>query len=79
MHLDDPCHESSPLQARNYIIACYAVALIQGETIKGLRLRHATLMGYIWRVFQLHTDRRLQNPSSAHINYISLMTDAVRK
>jgi hypothetical protein len=47
MHLDDPCLESSPLQTCNYIIACYAITLIQGETIKGLRFRHATLMGYI--------------------------------
>jgi hypothetical protein len=36
-------------------------------------------MGYIRRVIQLHTDRQLQNPTSAHINYISLMTDAIRK
>ena len=79
MQLDDPCLESSPLQARNYVIACYAVALVQGETIKGFQLRHATLMGYIRRVIQLHTDRHLHNPSSAHINYISLITDAVRK
>ena len=71
MHLDDPCLASSPLQARNYIIACYAAALIKGETIKGLRLQHTTLMGYIRRAFQLHTDRQLPNPSGAHINYIS--------
>ena len=79
MHVDDPCLASSPLQARNYVLACYAVALIQGETIKGLRLRHATLMGYIRCALQLHRDRNLPNPLGAPVNYISLMTDAVRK
>ena len=79
MNLDDPCMATCPLQARNYIIACYAVALIQGENIKGLRLRHATLMGYVRRALQLHKDRQLPPPTSAPVNYISIMTDAVRK
>jgi hypothetical protein len=79
MNVDDPCMATCPLQARNYIIACYAVALIQGKNIKGLRLRHATLMGYVRRALQLHKDRQLPPPTSAPINYISIMTDAVRK
>jgi hypothetical protein len=79
MKIDDPCMATSPLQARNYVIACYAVALIQGENIKGLRLRHATLMGYVRRVLQLHKDRHIPPPTTADVNYISIMTDAVRK
>jgi hypothetical protein len=79
MHINDPCLASSSLQARNYIIACYAVALIQGENIKGLRLWHVTLMGYIRCALQLHHDRNLPNPQGTPVNYISLMTEAVRK
>ena len=79
MHIDDPCLASSPIQARNYIIACYPVDLIQGENIKGLQLRHAMLMGYIRCTLQLHRDRHLPNPQGAPVNYISLMTNAVRK
>ena len=35
MHLDDPCMRRQPPEARNYFLACYAVSLVQGHTIKG--------------------------------------------
>ena len=80
--LPDPCCPSSPLQARNFILACYAVSLIRGKTIRGegFFIRHATLMGYINQATRCHTDRQLPSPrTGVPIDYISLMTDAVRK
>ncbi|KAL3790760.1 hypothetical protein HJC23_010039 [Cyclotella cryptica] len=68
-----------PHPARKYVVACYAGVFIQGKNNKGLWLRHATLMGYVCRVLQLHKDRQLLPPTSAPINYISIMTDAVQK
>jgi len=80
--LPDPCCPTSPLQARNFILACYAVSLIRGETLKGdgFFIRHATLMGYISQAVRCHTDRLLPSPrTGVPIDYVSLMTDAVRK
>ena len=31
----DPCLPFQDQQARNYLVACYAVSLIKGETIQG--------------------------------------------
>jgi hypothetical protein len=79
MNIDDPCLAYSPLQACNYIMACCAVVLIQGKNIKGLCLCHPTLMGYICHTLQLHRNQHLPNPQGALVNYISLMTNAVKK
>jgi hypothetical protein len=72
--LPDPCTPELPLQCRNWIIACYAVALICGRTITGVRIRHATLLGYIKQAIALHTDHGLPNPHQVDINYIKVMT-----
>ena len=80
--LRDPCCPSAPLQARNFILACYAVSLIRGETLKGggFFIRHATLMGYVSQAVRCHTDRQLPSPRiRVPMDYISLMTDPVRK
>ena len=62
-----------------FVIACYVVALIQGENIKCLCLCHTTLMGNIRCTLQLHCNHHLPNLQGALVNYISLMTDAVWK
>jgi hypothetical protein len=67
------------LQGRNWIIACYVVALIRGCTITGVRIRHATLLGYIKQAIALHTNRGLPNPHQVDINYIEVMTNAIKK
>jgi hypothetical protein len=80
--LRDPCCPSSPLKARNFILACYAVSLIRGKTIRGegFFIRHATLMGYINQATRCHTDRQLPTPrTGVSIDYVSLMTDVVQK
>jgi hypothetical protein len=77
--LPDPCTPELPLQGRNWIIACYTVSLIRGNTITGIRIRHATLQGYVSQALSLHIDRGLTSPSLADINYIKIMTNAVNK
>ena len=58
------------------------VSLIRGETIKGdgFFIRHSTLMGYVAQATRCHTDRHLPSPRlGVPIDYVALMTDAVRK
>ena len=55
------------------------MALIRGDTLTGIWIRHATLMGYIKQALALHTDRGLPNPRLADIDYIKIMSNAVKK
>jgi hypothetical protein len=74
--LPNPCTSSSPLQARNFILACYAVSLIRGETLKGVGyfIHHATLMGNIHQAIRCHTDRQLPSPRmGVPFDYIALI------
>ena len=59
--LDDLCTPHIAIQARNWIIACYAVSLRRGETRQGVRIRHSTMMSYIKQALQLHEHRHLPN------------------
>jgi hypothetical protein len=77
----DPCYSFSTLQARNFILACYVVSLIFGETLKGegFFIHHSTLMGYINQAVRCHTNRQLPSPHiGVHLDYVALMTDAVQ-
>ena len=77
---DDPCLPHHDIQARNYLLACYAVSLIRGETIQSKRVRHATMRNYIKAAVRLHTDRDLPSPhSGAPIDYITIVLKAVKK
>jgi hypothetical protein len=53
--------------------------LIRGRTITGIRIRHATLLRYIKQAIALHTNRELPNPHQVDLNYIKVMTNAVKK
>lgn len=67
------------LQARNFIIACYAVSLTKGETLLGRNIRYATLKGYIKQAIECHKCRQLPSPELADINYVKIITNAVKK
>ena len=67
------------IQARNFVVACYTVALVEGETLLSKKIRHATLQGYIKMACICHTSVRLPDPRRAPINFIKTITDAVRK
>ena len=75
----DPCLPHHSLQARNYLIACFAVSLVRGETIQSRRIRHATITNYVNAAIGLHTDRKLPSPHHADINYIAIVLKAIKK
>ena len=59
MQLKDPCIRGQPTEARNYFLACYAVSLIQGHTIKGSCIKHATVLKYLAQAYTLFEKRHL--------------------
>ena len=67
------------LQARNYLIACFAVSLIRGETIQGHSVRHATVRNYVNAAISLHIDRNLPSPHHAETNFIKIVLKAIGK
>ena len=71
-----PTHD---IQARNYLLACFAVSLIRGETLLGKHIRHATIRNYVNAACSLHKDRDLPSPYGAPHNYIGIVLDAVQK
>ncbi len=52
---------------------------MRGETLTDARIRHATLMGYIKQAIALHIDCGMPNPRLAVIDYIKIMSSAVKK
>ena len=75
----DPCLAHHDMQARNYLLACFAVSLIRGETLQGRSIRHATIRNYVNAAAALHRDRNLPSPYSAPTDYISIILKAVKK
>ena len=63
MGLKDPCMEQQPPEARNYFLACYAVSLVQGHTIKGAYIKHSTLKEYIKEALIIFDDRGVSHSS----------------
>ena len=75
----DPCLAHHDMQVRNYLLACFAVSLIRGETLQGRSIRHATIRNYVNAAAALHRDRNLPSPYSAPTDYISIILKAVKK
>jgi hypothetical protein len=75
----DPCLPNHDIQAPNYLLACYAVSLIRGETLQNQHIRYATLRNYIKAAIQLYKDRDQPSPYGAPIDYISIVLKAVQK
>jgi hypothetical protein len=53
----------APIEDRNTLLACYAVYLILGNTIRSLRIKHATLRGYMTAAIGLFLLRDLPDPT----------------
>ena len=79
MSIPDGGTELRDIQAANFLLACYAISLIHGETIKNIRIRYATLKGYLARAVECWTDRNKASPRLAETDYIHLLLEAVRK
>ena len=77
MGLQDPCMESQPPEARDYFLACYAVSLIQGHTIKGKYVKHSTLKAYMKEALGTFDDRGISPKSDQ--NFTKIVTTAHRK
>ena len=75
----DPCMPSHTLQARNYLVACFAVSLIRGETIQDRNIRYATVWNYVSAAVGLHVDQQLPSPHLAYVNYIIMVLKAIQK
>ena len=71
----DPLLPTHDIQARNYLLACFAVSLIRGETLLGKHIRHATIRNYVNAACSLHKDRDLPSPYGAPHNYIGIVLD----
>ena len=61
MNLPDPCMEGQPPEARDYFLACYAVSLIQGHTLKNPYVKHNTLKMYMQQAKLLFDEREISN------------------
>ena len=68
-----------PVQARNYLVACYVVSLTKGETIQGRNIQHATMRNYVKAISTLYTDQNVESPYCADVDYITMVLKAVRK
>jgi hypothetical protein len=75
----DPCVAYQKLHAMNFILACYAVSLVQGETIHTQCIHHVALLGCLSQAISFHTQCGLLHLHSADIDFIKIITDAVNK
>ena len=57
MDIRDPVLPGQKLQAANYLIACYAVSLLRGETILCKKVKYITVKKYIKVANRLRLDR----------------------
>ena len=53
--------EGQPPEARDYFLACYAVSLIQGHTLKNSYVKHNTLKMYMQQAKLLFDEREISN------------------
>lgn len=67
------------LQVRNFILACYAISLVNGETLLSRKVRYGTLKNYMSAATKCHTDLGLPSPRSAPVDYVKIVLEAVRK
>ena len=76
MHLDDPCMRRQPPEARNYFLACYAVSLVQGHTIKGTYIKYTTVLQYMKQAYAVFEKRGIKYDSS--LNYVTIILKAIK-
>ena len=79
MGLTDPCMPAQPVQARNYFLACYAVSLIQGQTITGTPIRYKTVINYLNDAYTLFRNRSINYLPPLATDYVAIITHAFKK
>ena len=75
----DPCMLDKPVQARNYLAACFVISLTKGDIIQGRTIRHATTRNYVKAISNLYIDRNAESSYCADVDYITLVLRAVCK
>ena len=73
MAIDDCCMPDLPCASRNWFLGCYAVSLIQGQTIKGEPIRSRTVRNYLSDVYKLFDARKIPYNPPTGVNYIDLI------
>ena len=73
----DPCMAQHPPDAQNYFLACFAVSLVQGETILQGTIRSVTVRGYMNAAASLFSDRQITSPLFAKKDYVKIITRAL--
>ena len=78
--LEDPCLEGGPPQAQNYLLACYLVSLVKGESIKGKMLRKKTIDRYLSAALAIFDKRDIKKPrKTAEVDLVKLILDAIKR
>ena len=75
MELPDPGMPNQSNECRNYFLACYAVSLIQGQTILGTPIRYQTVLNYLKGAFKLLRDRKSSFESEK--DYVGIILSAL--
>ena len=66
------------VDARNYFLACYAVSLIQGETLRGKSIRSRTVINYLTAAYALFAARKLFYLPLLGTDYIHLIVTTLK-
>ena len=84
--ISDPTDLQYPTDQSNFLLGCYVISLLQGDSILGLNLRSATINGYCTAAASLYTEksRYLDNPfkpvdTRLSENYPDLLIKALSK
>ena len=75
MELPDSGMPNQSPESRNYFLACYAVSLIQGQTILGTTIRYQTVLNYLKAAYTLLRDRKYSFASER--NYVDIILSAL--
>lgn len=63
-----------PAEAKDYFLACYTVSLVQGQTIKGTLIRHATIKNYLGAAYEVFGSARY----TSEYNFVGTVLKAVK-
>ena len=74
MHQADPTMQCQPPEARDYFLACYTVALVQGDTIRGRLIKHSTIKKYLEQAYLLFGSLQYTSP----YNFVGTILKAVK-
>jgi len=84
MEIEDPTDHSIPIDQSNFVLGCYAVSLIRGDSIMGMNILSSTIKRYIQAAAALYTARRIENPyepeqTQLDENFPEIIIEALKK